>query len=185
MTFAELKADLLAQIGRAPSAICYKLVTADINQNLRLHRMLAEVDLASPYTLPADFLEAQNVLVGDTVLMPASEAVIGRQNNPAASEFTVANNTLVLDVAETTVKLKYYAKLDDLSADSDTNTVLTLNPAVYVYGVLAHHAALIRDPDALAVHMPAYQQFMASTQKEDNRKRMSGASIAIKSRASA
>lgn len=185
MDFQTLKSRLQAQIGRAPSDLCYELVTADINQSLRLHHMLAEVDLAAPYMLPEDFLEAQNVLVGDSVLLPAAEAVIGRANNQRAAEFTVTDNNLVLDVDETEVKLKYYARLPDLAGEGDTNTILTKVPSIYVYGVLAHHAALIRDPDALSIHMAAYERFMAATQREDNRKRMSGANMAIKARASA
>lgn len=184
MNFTQLKANLLSQIGRAPSDLCYELVTADINQNLRLLSMLKEVTLTDPYTLPDDFNEAQNVMVGDAVLNPATEVTIGRGVLTSENEFAVRNGALLLDKAGSDVTLRYYAKVDDLSITAE-NPILTNTPQIYVYGVLAHHAALIRDQPALASYMPAYERYMGNVQREDNAKRVSSAPINIKAPASA
>ena len=67
--------------------------------------------------------------------------------------------------------LRYYAKLDDLSADDDTNVILTNFPGIYVYGALSHHAMLIRDQESAAMWQGAYQKEVMKARAADNRYR--------------
>lgn len=171
MTFAELKADLLASIGRAPSALAYKMTTSDINSTLRIVEMHKSAALTTDLTLPTDYLEAVSVY-GVRELVQSPMTTLG--DGVKAGEYAVFNGALV---AELPVTLKYFAAFDDLSADADTNAVLSTYPDIYVYGVLAHHAALLRDPEALAVHFPAFERAMKKAQRADNMKHNGGHGI--------
>ena len=184
MDFATLKSRLLAQIGRAPSDLCYELVTAEINEKLRLLDMATEVTfpLAETYTLPSDFLEVESAhnLINDQFYpieaMGASSYVAARRNVTFPYFYRIVGGTMEINGATGggTVYLRYYQRQADLSADADTNEVLTNHPAVYVYGVLAHHAALIRDTTALQVHFPAYERAVQQVIAHDNSARMGG-----------
>lgn len=184
MNFGTLKSRLLAQIGRAPSDLCYELVTAEINEGVRIAAMQTEItfDAAETYTLPTDYLEAVSVhlTVGGSrysleAVEPATlDDVFYSGNTPTM--FSVSNGVMRFNGASGggTVSLRYYQKQADLASDSDENAVLTAHPAIYVYGVLAHHAALIRDTEALSVQFPAYERAVQKARVADNSKRVGG-----------
>lgn len=186
MDFASLKARILALIGRAPNDVVYELVTADINNGLRIKEMESTTTLVegAEVTLPADFLAVVDVY-RDTnprvPLQPTTPQALNRAHNPSGTptQYAIVDGKLILNPAPDgteNIKLRYYAKLADLSADGDTNDVLAKFPALYVYGALAHHAALIRDTAAAAVYEAQYQK-AASIAKASNRDRYSGAPL--------
>lgn len=168
MTFAQLKAALLAQIGRAPSDICYQLVTADINNGLRVKEMEATASLveAASVALPADFLaviEIYRDVADRTPLQPTTPQAIARSYQPSGTptHYAVVDGNLLLNPSpdgSSNIALRYYAALDDLVADGDTNAVLARFPSLYVYGVLSHHASLIRDTQSAAIWEAQYQK---------------------------
>ncbi|MED7627174.1 hypothetical protein, partial [Lacticaseibacillus paracasei] len=138
MDFGTLKADILALIGRAPADACYRLVTADINNFLRLKSMETTVTLteAAEITLPTDFLGGVDVY-RDTnpryALRPTSAQAINNtfQTSGIPKEYAIVDGKLLLnpspDGAED-IKLRYFAKVGDLVADGDTNVVLNAHP---------------------------------------------------------
>jgi hypothetical protein len=180
MNFGDLKTRLLNLIGRAPADVCYELVTADINQKLRVTDMEATATLveAAEITLPTDFLEVIDIY-RDTdprttlrSLSPQSLNV-SYESSGAPMFYTITDGSMRLtpspDGTEN-IQLRYYAKLADLSEDSDTNDILTNYPAVYTYGALAHHGALIRDNNAINWYQ-AYDQAMRQAKTADQNKR--------------
>lgn len=188
MNFGELKVALLEQIGRAPSDLAYSLVTADINKYLRVEEMISSTTLteAASITLPADFLAVSSVYI-DTdprrALSPTSkQAMNSRHSNGSPSVYAIDGGTMYLSPEPTTsetVALDYYARVAALSADADTNDVLTNYPDVYVYGTLTHHAALIRDPEAAAIWRTGYDAAIASANKNARSAKYSGAPLRV------
>jgi len=174
VNFGSLKARLLAQIGRAPSDLCYELVTAEINEGLRVPQMQAVVTFApvGEYTLPSDFLEAVSVyheVSGGRLALEAQEPTTFDASWVAASWpqfYSISDGVMRVYGTEGggTISLRYYQRQADMVADSDSNAILEDHPSVYVYGVLAHHAALVRDAEALQVHFPAYERAVAKAQ---------------------
>lgn len=195
MDFGTLKSRVLALIGRAPSDICYELVTADINQEVRLAAMEASTTLveSATITLPDDFLQVVSIyrdVNPRTILRPlTAQALQGAFQTSGIPQFyDIENGQLRLSPSPNgseNLILRYYAKLADLSGDDDTNAVLTSFPAIYVYGVLTHHAALIRDQEAAVIWLAGYEKAKQQARAADNRIRGGGAPIEPVARATA
>lgn len=187
MDYSTLQSRILAQIGRAPAAICYELVTADINATLRLREMetTSTVTEAASVSLPSGFLEMISVY-RDTdpriALRPTTTTGINTVHNTSGTPTTYAivDGALLLnpspDGSESLV-LRYYTRQADLSAGSDTNDILTNYPGIYYYGVLAHHSVLIRDEKGAAMYTGAYEQQKRMARASDANARHSGAPI--------
>lgn len=185
MDFATLKSRILAVIGRAPADICYELATADINRDLRLRTMEStdtEAEAAS-ITLATDFLEMIDVYRDSTprtILRPTSTHALNadfQASTGVPSEYAISAGTMLLSPSPsgtTNIKMRYYAKLSDLSADGDTNTVLTRFPDVYLYGTLSHHAVLVRDEKAALLWTAKYQEAVKKANTSDARSRFAG-----------
>ena len=189
MNFGELKAALLAEIGRAPSSLAHTLVASDINKYLRVSEMVTTTTLteAGSITLPSDFLGVLSVYL-DTdprrALSPTSKQALNAtvQTGGTANRYAIEDGVMYLAPAPTTsetVTLTYYARVAALSADSDTNDVLTNYPDVYVYGTLTHHAGLVRDMEAAAMWKTGYDAAISSANKNDIKAKYSGAPLQI------
>lgn len=184
MDFATLKSRLLAEIGRAPADLCYELVTAEINEGLRIADMQTTVTftVTDSYTLPTDFLEAVSVYSvesGDRRdIMAVEPATFDAQWRVSAYPhmYSISDGEMRINGTEGggDITLRYYQEQADLSADADTNAILTKHPSIYVYGVLAHHAALKRDQTALTVHFQAYERAMSKVRQADIARRTGG-----------
>ena len=184
MNYGELKANILSVLGRAPAGFAYDLVTADVNQKLRLLCMEATTSLteAASVTLPTDFLEVIDVY-RDTdprrYLTPVPASDISRMNVTSGTpcNYAIVDGAMLLNPApdgSETLQLRYTAKATALVSDADTNDVLTNFPSVYVYGALTHHATLIRDQANAGAWFQAYQTAMQQAQGDTNRARSSG-----------
>ena len=187
MTYAELKADILALIGRAPASICYKLATADINAALRVRDMEATTTLtgAASIDLPADFLGVVDVYL-DTdprrPLRPTTAQAINRSHESSGipTQYALVDGKMLLNPSPDgsyDVVLRYYASLASLSADADTNAIMDKYPGVYVYGVLSHHASLIRDVEAASIYKAEFMKSVKLAQASDTSDRYSGAPL--------
>lgn len=178
MNFGELKARILALIGRAPNDVCYELVTADINQQMRLRIMEKEVTLteSAVIDLPDDFLKVVSIykdVEPRTTLRPLDPYALQRsfRSSGIPQCYAIENDQMRLSPSPNGsegIVLRYIASFSDLSADTDTNAVLTKYPSVYVYGTLAHHAALIRDNDSALTWYNAYDQAKMQAKADDN-----------------
>jgi hypothetical protein len=189
MNFGELKAYLLELTGRAPSDLCYVLVTEDINKALRVAAMedTATITEAASIALPADFLAVVSVYRDTNPRTPLSPTTAQAINNGHSTsgiprQYAIVDGAMLLnpepDGSEDIV-LRYYAKQADLSADGDTTAVLTKHPSIYVYGALSHHAALIRNMEAAAIWQGQYIQAMKGARAADSGDRYSGAPLEV------
>ena len=184
MNYADLKANLQAIIGRAPPTICYSMVTADLNRDLRLSAMLrpATLEQSTNMSLPADFLQVSTVYIDSeppVMLRPSASEFWQEGAGEFNGEYCIRHKTMLMNATRdlNEVKLVYYAELDPLELEESDNFVLLNHPDAYVYGALAHHYALIRDTDAAQVHAAQYFSVVEKIQRSDRNKRTGGASI--------
>lgn len=178
-TFATLKSEILAIIGRAPADPVYQMVTQEINRDLRLLEMQSTqtVAEAATVTLASDFSEIVSVYRNSDprmTLTPTSPHVIHGmyQTTGTPSHYAVVDGNLLLNRPGdgTNLIIRYYAELALLSANDDTNDVLTEYPDIYLYGSLYHHAALIGD-QRINVWAQAYEGAKSRAQKSDTKAR--------------
>jgi hypothetical protein len=143
-TYGELKTavanwlhrtDLTAQI---PDFIA--LCEADIRRDIRVREMEDSTSAALVSTLlaiPTGFLEPRMVRIDSKVV----EYVTPRQFNPLRESttlnYTLQGTNFVFQVSSGTAQINYYKALTAFGADADTNTLLTENPDLYLYGSLA------------------------------------------------
>lgn len=179
MDFATLKTRLQEILGRAPAAVVYEMVTADVNNTLRLRAMeaTATVTEAETVPLPTDYLDMVSVYRDSatrTALSPTTSDTLARIYQPTGTPATYAveNGQLRLSPAPAgseSLVMRYFAALPDLVADSDTNGVLDRYPQIYVYGSLAHHAGLMRDSEAASMWFPAYEKAKKQAELDETR----------------
>ena len=186
MDFSTLKSRVLALIGRAPADVVYELVTSDINADLRMtiQESTTTITEAASMSLPSDFLSVVDVyrdVDPRTPLRPTTAQAINRTHitSGTPSEYAIVDGAMLLNPSPNgseTVNLRYIAKLTDLSADDDTNDVLTKYPQIYVYGVLYHHGILIGDTRS-GLWQAAYDGARRQAKQSDARDRFSGAPL--------
>lgn len=178
MNFGELKTAITTQIGRSPSDLAYTLVQADIAKKLKILEMETTTTLtaSASIALPSDF---NGVIAATLDGIPLSPAALQTQNKQVASSRTTntysisGTNMLLTDPGTGDVELTYWAK-PLLVADEDTNAILDNYPDLYVYGVLTHHAGLIRDLQAAQGWAQGYNFAITDAQSNDAIVRMSG-----------
>lgn len=195
MNFGQLKSNILELIGRAPASVCYELVTADVNQEMRLHVMECSTTVteSAEVLLPDDFLEILSIYRNvnpRTILKPITPQQLHDvfQSSGTPAFYAIEDEQIRLAPSPNgseDLVIRYYAKVDDLTVDADKNVVLTKYPSIYVYGVLAHHAALIRDQQSAAMWLAAYEKAKKQARADDQKYRYGGAPIVPTARATA
>lgn len=102
-------------------------------------------------TLPTDYLQYRRVTVPSslrrelTYTTPAAaDDLYPDRASGSPCRFTIIGSSLyTFPLTASDVELTYYQKIPDLSADSDTNWLLTAHPLVYLHGAL-FNVAMIR-----------------------------------------
>lgn len=157
MDYGTLKERLVELLGRPAMPLAYSLARTSLDRSLRIVAMEKTVTIAAidgAIALPDDFIEPQAVKGPSgcfyTPIGYEKAARLGTQNT--APHFVLGAGSLDVtpqpaDGAEFSVV--YFAKLAELSDDTDTNVALQAAPEAFIYSVLAEHARLIRDGGAL------------------------------------
>lgn len=175
--YDELISNATEVLGRTPMAAAYTMSVSDINNRLRVREML--VEQTGTNTLPDDFIEADEVSVEGKTYSPAGS--YGRTNRT----FTVYNNTLVL-CPETTdnIFLRYYSK-NVILETGESSGILTRYPDVFLYGLLFHHARLVREVEGAASWGQAFADAVIKANEADLMGRMSSIAMQPVARATA
>ncbi|MGB1214837.1 MAG: phage adaptor protein [Pikeienuella sp.] len=187
--FGALKAALLAEIGREPSAIVYELVNADINRELRTAEMKSETTLTGTtgIDIPSGFLGALRVYIDGSpprTLQPTSITGLDRNycTGGRPTEYAIEHGKMYLNPVpstDETVTVTYYARKSVFTDDTDTNAVLDKHPGVYFYGCLMHHSIMKQDAEKAALWKAAYDDCVRNANSVDNKARFSGSPINI------
>ena len=136
------------------------LAQAQFNRVIRSHRQITRGSLTIDgqfEALPADWLETIRITMDANpirVLTQISMDDLTRYrtaiDNTTDAPVYFAHNGTDIELFPTpstsfTGEITYYAKITALSADGDTNWLLTNNPDVYLYGALVHTAPYLKD----------------------------------------
>jgi hypothetical protein len=136
------------------------LAQAQFNRKIRSHRQITRGSLtidAQFEALPADWLETIRITMDANpirVLTQISMDDLTRYrtaiDNTTDAPVYFAHNGIDIELFPTpstsyTAEISYYARLTALSADGDTNWLLTNHPDVYLYGSLVHTAPYLKD----------------------------------------
>jgi hypothetical protein len=159
------------------------LAHAQFNRRLRSHRQITRGSLTINTqfeALPADWLETIRITMDANpirVLTQISMDDLTRyrtatDNNTDAPGYFAHNGTDI-ELFQTpstsyTGEITYYAKITALSADGDTNWLLTNHPDVYLYGSLVHTAPYLKDDARIAVWAGLLAQSMTEIEDESN-----------------
>ncbi len=192
MTFASLRANVASALGRSDVPLyVYSLTTGVLNADpdLRLLEMQAKTSLTATgeaVALPADFLGVESAYIdaggARRRLIPATESAQAVQHDPSGQPYFYAVHSGELTLmpvpdSEYTITLRYYARLADLVADSDTTAVLTAYPQLYLYQSLVHAALWAQDDEGVSRYSGAYTSTKALVVKNDQKRRHAGPMI--------
>lgn len=136
---------------------------AEFNRILRIRQMVARAEavIDSRFSaVPADFLEAKDLVIvtGNPVtpLQFITQQEMAQLRNTTITSagkpkyFSVVGGQfefLPTPDAEYSLEMTYYANIDALSADTDTNWLLTDYPDLYLYTSLMHSAPYLKDDE--------------------------------------
>ena len=140
---------------------------AEFNRNLRVRQMVARAEAVIDTrfsAVPADFVEAKDlVIVTGTPVTPLKFVTQQEMAQLRNTSITSAGKPLYFSVvgdqfemcptpdAEYSLEMSYFAKITALSADSDTNWLLTDYPDLYLYTALMHSAPYLKDDERITV----------------------------------
>ena len=157
------------------------LAQAQFNRKIRSHRQITRGSLtidAQFEALPADWLETIRITMDANpirVLTQISMDDLTRYrtaiDNTTDAPVYFAHNGTDIELFPTpstsfTGEITYYAKITALSADGDTNWLLTNNPDVYLYGSLVHTAPYLKDDARIALWAGLLAQAMGEIEDE-------------------
>lgn len=162
MTYGELRVYLSEVLNRTDLAALYpqalQLVRARIFNGVRLRNRIVpvSVDVSSGvWTLPDDFAGMHDVLGSvDGQNKPLEQATYETVIEATARQtglrfYCISGGQALFSIPATndpaTVIARYYAHPPNLTADVDTDIVLTRYPRCYLYGMLSEIAQIIQD----------------------------------------
>lgn len=157
----------------------------DTLPSARLQDMETDADVtftSGVGAVPADFLE-QVSLYWDSDLNIEPEYVTAqdfyelrnRTTSTYPSLYTVKGSSLLLSPAASgTGKLRYYAKYAALSADADTNWILTNAPLIYFHTACYFAFKRLRNDEKVAEHARDYASALTGVTRSNERARTSG-----------
>lgn len=178
MNLGELRTYVQDVLGRTdiPEA-AYVLAQDDWARKLKLQGNQVEATLASPYTLPDDFLSAVEVRHSDYRL-DATPSLPSNIVSGVPDRYTVSDSAIsVWPTTTDDLAIIYNAKPARLTNSSDTSEVLTRFEGVAIYGVLFHTCVLIRDAEGKATFEQKYGAAIADALAEDQQARFSGGAM--------
>jgi len=157
------------------------LAQAQFNRKIRSHRQITRGSLtidAQFEALPTDWLETIRITMDASpirVLTQISMDDLTRYrtaiDNTTDAPVYFSHNGTDIELFPTpstsyTGEITYYAKVTALSADADTNWLLTNHPDVYLYGSLVHTAPYLKDDARLVVWAGLLAQGMSEIEDE-------------------
>ena len=167
-----------------------------INRDLRTRQMVARAtaNIDSQYNaFPPNFLQVRDIRL-NTNPVQALEYVSSEQQNQERSRnatsgrprlFSVIGESFeVFPTPDTSYEceIAYYEKIPDMTADSDTNWLLTKSPELFVYGSLVHSAPYLKDEDKIVIWQTLYRDVFNSLTLEDEKSRFSGTTPRMRTR---
>jgi len=151
---------------------------AEFNRNLRVRQMVlrAEAQIDARFSaVPADFIEAKDLVIVTTNPVTPLEFITQQEMaQERNTTYTAAATPKYFSVVgsqfefvptpdqQYSLEMSYFAKIDALSDDADTNWLLTDYPDIYLYTSLMHSAPYLKDDERIGV----WSQLAAKAREE-------------------
>jgi len=182
MNFGQLKTAVTTWINRSdvPTTDVVALAEAEIRRDVRVIAQETTVTgslLAGRFAVPADFLDSRQLLIGGKVyaFVPPEQYQIEQEMQTTARYFTrIGGFFYVVHGDAEAYSLLYVAAFPALSADADTNWVLTNAKDVYLFCALKHAAVWAKDQAAAQGYEAMYQAAVAKLNGADKASRFAG-----------
>jgi len=157
------------------------LAQAQFNRRIRSFRQITRGSLtidAQFEALPADWLETIRITMDASpirVLTQISMDDLTRYrtaiDNTTDAPVYFAHNGTDIELFPTpstsyTAEITYFARMTALSADGDTNWLLTNHPDVYLYGSLVHTAPYLKDDARIVIWSGLLDQALDQIENE-------------------
>lgn len=164
------------------------LAEARFDRDLRLPDMVKRVNGAFSnqfFKLPTDCMELIDISLDDNTkleqwtsdYMDNVRPINGSTGKPMA--YAILGRELEVyptpPVAGLTAILSYYGSLPKMSANTDTNWLLTRHPDLYLYGTLIQSAPYLKEDERLNTWSATYDRLMDEARRYDERLRFSQA----------
>jgi hypothetical protein len=161
------------------------------NDPLRIREMLTAADLtpsSGSAALPNDFLEARRLYEDASepfqlyYIPPEDFYVRNASNDPGISGFyTIEGSTIRFSPkAQNRIKLLYYALPAVMSADADTDPVLTKFPFIYLYSTIAEGFDYVMDHQRAGVYRSKAAALINARNKDDRTTESSGSILQMR-----
>ena len=173
------------------------LAHARLNRKLRVSDMIVRstANLTTQYTArPNGFLEMRNIQLNVSVPKPLEyltpeqldqERKFGNDTAGEPVYYTMIGDLIeVYPTPDTTyeMELAWYKEMTAMSADSDTNWLLTKAPDTYLYGALIQSAPYLKDDQRALVWLQMHDAALEELRMEDERARFGGGTIKARHR---
>lgn len=194
MNFGDLKSAIGTHYNHATvtsnAAMFVTLAESDLRRDVRVQAMESKATgtmVAGVITLPSNFIEARNLVIDGYSIeyktaeqFQEMETVGWATSGSAGRYFTRVGNTLeVLNGVSDSYSLQYYGAFSALSADADTNWLLTYAPDVYLFKALVYAAIFMKDSAAGQGYESIYQAAKDKTNYADYLNKYSGSGLSI------
>tara|TARA_B100001094_G_scaffold320748_1_gene367441 strand:+ start:329 stop:958 length:630 start_codon:yes stop_codon:yes gene_type:complete len=196
--YGELKASIADTLNRTDMdnqikdsiALCDAMINRDpkyFNRRMETTATLT-FDAAGEASLPADYIAARTVVFqsspkSNLTFLSASafDTLYTTSTAGLPINYTILGEKLKAGPVPNSASgavLRYYQRITALSADSDTNWLLTYYPDIYLYGSLVHTAPYLGEDARLQTWFGLLDRASAELAGEDSRARFSGAPVA-------
>lgn len=196
-TYATLKTAVASWLSRSdltsyiPDFVAF--AEARVNREMRLRAMETALDgsiASGVIAVPTDYLELKHAYINASPVqyLQRKEPEWMYQKYPARSADGLpkyiaqeGGNFIFGPYPDAAYQVKgiYFAKFDTMSADADTNWLLTNHPQVYLFAALAESAPFIGDDERITLWEQKYQAEKQLVLDADRRERYSGSTLSM------
>ena len=170
------------------------LSEARMNRVLRLSMMEGKYTAATVasqrnYALPTGYIQMRNFQLNTSpvtalqyVTPEIYDRLWGGSNSGTPQFYTIIANELQLGpipASVMTMEMLFYKKISALSVSNPTETMLTENPDIYLYGALLEAEPFIMNDERVPLWMQGFSQAVADLQEQDNKDRHSGSALRV------
>ena len=170
------------------------LAEARMNRVLRLRMMESKYTASTVasqrnYALPTGYIQMRNFQINTDPITPVQyvspeiyDRLYGSTQSGTPQFYTVIANELQLGPipgSVMTMEMLFYKKISSLSPTNTTETMLTENPDIYLYGALLEAEPFIMNDERVPLWMQGFSQAVADLQEQDNKDRHSGSTLRV------
>ena len=182
MNYGQLKTAVTSWASRSDvvAADMVALAEAEIRRDVRViaqEEIVTGSLVGGRFAVPADFLESRQLLIGGKLysFVTPEQYQIEQEMQTTSRYFTrIGGYFYVVHGDAEAYSLLYCAAFDALSADADTNWLLTNAHDVYLFAAMKHAAIWLKDAASAQGYGAVYEAAVAKLNGSDKAARMAG-----------